>query len=67
MGLFRKLACWVTHRSYWAFYGYGDWRVQYCRKCHDKWVVPFEVARGPRIEPQPNHAPASTPPPPGKP
>lgn len=47
----RSLWCNIGHRRHWFWYGHGDWRIQSCRKCHDRWVVPALQVRGVRREP----------------
>lgn len=49
MTFFAKTWCLLTHRRHWQFYGYGDWRIQECTKCGDRWRVPFNEAKGPRV------------------
>lgn len=50
MPLVKQIWCSVAHRGHWEFYGHGDWRIQRCRKCSDKWAVPAHQAKGERVE-----------------
>ena len=45
----KQLWCLVAHRKQWVWWGHGDWRIQECRKCDDKWVVMAHQVQGDRV------------------
>lgn len=58
MRILKQIWCSLAHRRHWYFYGYGDWRIQVCERCGDRWVVMAHAAKGERKEPtddQPIH------------
>lgn len=55
MTLIKRIWCVITHRGHWTWYGHGDWRIQLCEKCGDKWVVPSYEVKGQRKEPSHDH------------